>query len=148
MDARVKAVIKVMRESLAEQYSIPLLSKSVRLSPTRLRQIFKKTTGHPPMRCLKDLRMRHAERLLRSTFLSIKEIVFRIGLKDVSHFVRDFKKYYALRSSESRRRSTHREVWGPACVGNKPKLLSVSLFIVAGSPTRGLRRRSLASFSA
>ena len=38
--------------------------------------------------------MQRAEKLLRTTFLSIKEVAFLSGMVDVSHFVRDFKKQY------------------------------------------------------
>jgi hypothetical protein len=50
----------------------------------------------PPMRYLRVLRMERAKDLLESSFLSVKEIGFRVGLTDESHFVRDFKATYGL----------------------------------------------------
>jgi len=38
--------------------------------------------------------MERAKVLLESSFLSVKEIAFRVGLNDESHFVRDFKSTY------------------------------------------------------
>jgi AraC-like DNA-binding protein len=35
-----------------------------------------------------------AKYLLESSFLSVKEITYRVGINDESHFVRDFKKAY------------------------------------------------------
>jgi transcriptional regulator GlxA family with amidase domain len=105
LDRRVAAAIGVMRESLAGQVSVSTLSKHVNLSPTRLRQLFKVETGCSPMRYLRDLRMQRAERLLRDTFLSIKEITLLIGVRDVSHFVRDFKKVVGLTPREFREKS-------------------------------------------
>jgi transcriptional regulator GlxA family with amidase domain len=49
-----------------------------------------------PMQHLKYLRIQQAEQLLRDTFLSVKEIAFRCGAKDLSHFVRDFKRRKGL----------------------------------------------------
>ena len=40
--------------------------------------------------------------LLTTTFLSVKEIVRRVGLTDESHFVRDFKRFYGVTPSEYR----------------------------------------------
>ena len=48
----------------------------------------------PPIRYLRQLRMERAKHLLESSFLSVKEIAFQVGLNDESHFVRDFKSTY------------------------------------------------------
>jgi hypothetical protein len=50
--------------------------------------------GMPPIKYLKLLRMERAKGLLESSFLSVKEIAFQVGLNDESHFVRDFKLTY------------------------------------------------------
>jgi AraC-like DNA-binding protein len=46
--------------------------------------------------------MQHAATLLTTTFLSVKEIVRRVGCTDESHFVRDFKRFYGVTPSEYR----------------------------------------------
>jgi predicted transposase len=46
--------------------------------------------------------MQQAAILLTTTFLSVKEIVRRVGLTDESHFVRDFKRLYGMTPSEYR----------------------------------------------
>ena len=48
----------------------------------------------PPIRYLRLLRMARAKDLLESSFLSVKEIAYQVGLNDESHFVRDFKATY------------------------------------------------------
>jgi AraC-like DNA-binding protein len=92
MDPRVKIAISMMRHLRADESSMHSLCRIVNLSPARLRQLFKKETGHSPMQYFRDLRMHRAEQLLQETFLSIKEVAFLSGAKDLSHFVRDFKK--------------------------------------------------------
>ena len=104
MDARVVEVIRILNDSLAGKVSVSSLSKKVNLSAAQLRQLFKKDTGQSPMRYLKNLRICKAEELLRTTFLSIKEIVFLSGFGDVSHFVRDFKKRHRETPTVFRRR--------------------------------------------
>ncbi len=54
--------------------------------------------------------MEHAEDLLRTTFLSIKQVAFDSGMKDVSSFVREFKKKHGLTPSEFRAQSDDRKV--------------------------------------
>lgn len=107
MDARVKVVINLMRDSMAHELSIGALSRSVNLSSARLRQLFKTATGRSPISYIKYLRMNRAEDLLLTTFLSIKEIAFRIGAKDVSHFVRDFKKNRGVTPTQFRQEAGH-----------------------------------------
>jgi|SRR5882762_3018018 len=102
MDPRVESVINIMREGLGDHLCIRMLSKSVNLSPARLRQLFKRDTGRSPMEYLGDVRMRHAEHLLRNTFLSIKEVAFGSGVKHVSSFVHAFKKRHGLTPREFR----------------------------------------------
>jgi len=102
MDSRVENVITIMHRRLADPLSMEGLSRSVNLSRSRLRQIFVKEIGRSPMNYLKEIRMRTAERLLQSTFLSIKEVASRTGAGDVSHFVRDFRKRHRLTPTEYR----------------------------------------------
>jgi transcriptional regulator GlxA family with amidase domain len=102
MDVRVTAVIQFMNGSLGEPLSIQTLSKHVNLSPSRLRQLFNAEVGLSPMQYLRDLRMRQAQQLLANSFLTIKEVTFRCGFGDVSHFAQDFKKQVGLTPSEFR----------------------------------------------
>jgi AraC-like DNA-binding protein len=46
--------------------------------------------------------MREAALLLRTTFLSVKEIMNRVGISNESHFVHEFKKANGLAPSKYR----------------------------------------------
>jgi AraC-like DNA-binding protein len=96
MDNRVLKVIELMRKNLRGEVSLGDLARAVNLSPSRFHQIFKNETGHPPAKYLRMLRMERARQLLETSFLSVKEIRFKVGVSDESHFVRDFKKTYGL----------------------------------------------------
>jgi transcriptional regulator GlxA family with amidase domain len=104
MDHRVAAAINIMHRKLADRVSILRLSRSVNLSSSRLRQLFREDTGRSPMQYLRDLRMQNAESLLRNTFLSIKEVAFVSGTGDASSFVREFKRRYCVTPSKFRSR--------------------------------------------
>lgn len=83
-----------MREDVRGELSLAEFAQSVNLSVWRLCHIFKSDVGMPPIRYLRLLRMERAKGLLESSFLSVKEIAYQVGLNDESHFVRDFKSTY------------------------------------------------------
>ena len=83
-----------MRDDVRGELSLGEFAQSVNLSVWRLCHIFKSDVGMPPIRFLRQLRMERAKDLLESSFLSVKEIAFQVGLNDESHFVRDFKSTY------------------------------------------------------
>jgi AraC-like DNA-binding protein len=84
----------MMRDDVRGESSLGDFAQEVNLSVWRLCHIFKSDVGMPPMRYLRLLRMERAKALLESSFLSVKEIAFQVGLNDESHFVRDFKSTY------------------------------------------------------
>ncbi len=85
-----------MRDDVRGELSLAEFAQSVNLSVWRLCHIFKSDVGMPPIRYLRLMRMERAKDLLESSFLSVKEIAFRVGLNDESHFVRDFKSTYGF----------------------------------------------------
>ncbi|MBA3832995.1 MAG: helix-turn-helix transcriptional regulator [Chthoniobacterales bacterium] len=68
----------------------------------------KSETGVPIARYGRQLRLAEARELLRTTFLSVKEVAARVGVTGMSHFVRDFKKAYG--STPGRYVSRYRKV--------------------------------------
>lgn len=96
MDKRVEKIIQMMREDVRGELSLSEFAQSVNLSVWRLCHIFKSDVGMPPIRYLRLLRMERAKDLLESSFLSVKEIAYQVGLNDESHFVRDFKSTYGF----------------------------------------------------
>jgi transcriptional regulator GlxA family with amidase domain len=102
MPERVKRVIELMQGDPSRTFSLGEMAESVNLSPPYFCYLFKSVTGVPPARYLKSLRMQGAATLLTTTFLSVKEVVRRVGCTDESHFVRDFKRMYGVTPSEYR----------------------------------------------
>jgi AraC-like DNA-binding protein len=96
VDKRVEKIIQMMRDDVRGEMSLAEFAQSVNLSVWRLSHIFKSDVGMPPIRYLRLLRMERAKNLLESSFLSVKEIAFQVGLNDESHFVRDFKSTYGF----------------------------------------------------
>ena len=96
VDRRVQAIIDYMSEDLSRPLRLEEVAHSVNLSASRVQHLFKADTNMTAAQYLKSLRMQKAKQLIDSTFLSTKEIMKRVGMKDESHFVREFKKIYGL----------------------------------------------------
>jgi AraC-like DNA-binding protein len=96
VDKRVEKILEMMRDDVRGELSLTEFAQCVNLSVWRLCHIFKSDVGLPPIKYLRLLRMERAKGLLESSFLSVKEIAFQVGLNDESHFVRDFKSTYGF----------------------------------------------------
>ncbi len=92
-----------MKGAQRHRLSLSKMAETVNLSPTHLCYLFKSETGTPPARYLRRLRMQNAATLLAETFLSVKEVMARVGFSDESHFVRDFKRIHGLTPTEYRK---------------------------------------------
>lgn len=102
MDRRIQTVRSAIETDFRRTFDIEALAEMVNLSGSRLRHLFKAEMGQTPAQYLKSIRMREAEMLLRTTFLSVKEIMNRVGISNESHFVHEFKKVHGLAPSKYR----------------------------------------------
>jgi transcriptional regulator GlxA family with amidase domain len=102
MDRRVQRVIDCMNADLSRDLVLAEIARSVNLSNSRLRCLFKAETGMSPTHYLKHLRMQEAKRLAEDTFLNVKQIMNKLGMRDESHFVRDFKRVHGVTPSQHR----------------------------------------------
>lgn len=113
MDRRIELIISKIKKDTAASWDISALAVLVNLSPSRFRHLFKQETGTTPAQYLRDIRLMRAEKLLRTTFLSIKQILKQVGIASNAHFVHDFRRKYgttptayrrAIRRKQKRRR--------------------------------------------
>jgi transcriptional regulator GlxA family with amidase domain len=131
MDSRVHKVIEMMTSNLDRNLSLSETANAVHLSPSHLRQLFKRETGVPIGRYWRKLRLAEARKLLRNTFLNVKEVAAKVGIAGLSHFVRDFKKaygttpgHYAIRCRNVAQRRIRRE---SVRLANKSSILTNKL---------------------
>lgn len=102
MDRRIQIVSSALEADFRRGWDIVQLGQMVNLSGSRLRHLFKAEMDQTPAQYLKAIRMREAATLLRTTFLSVKEIMNRVGISNESHFVHEFKKAHGLAPSKYR----------------------------------------------
>lgn len=99
-----------MEGQLHRDLTLEELARHVNLSPSRFRHLFKEETGTSPARFLKTLRLEKAKALIEDTFLSLKQIMGKIGVMDRKHFAEDFKKAYGLAPAEYRKQHRKTEL--------------------------------------
>ena len=87
-----------------KNYSYPLTIPEVAgfagVTRSQLFRIFKQTLGVSPQEYLIRIRLQNAVRLMRTTDLSVTEILYSCGFNDPSHFSRQFKLRYGVTPSE------------------------------------------------
>ena len=101
MDRRIEIIVSRMEEDPGS-CEIEALAKSINLSVSRFRHLFKQQTGTTPTRYLKLVRFKQAELLIRTTFLPIKKIIIKVGVNSDSHFWREFRLTYGMSPAEYR----------------------------------------------
>jgi transcriptional regulator GlxA family with amidase domain len=106
MSPKVRKVVDYMSSNLDRKLTLNGLARLVKLSRSRLCFTFKAQMGMPVGQYLKALRIQKARALLETTSLSVKEIAAFVGMKDQSHFVRDFKRTSGLTPSEYREKAS------------------------------------------
>ena len=103
MDRRIELITSKIKANTAAPWDTAGLAALVNLSPSRFRHLFKQETGTTPAQFLKEFRLRKAEKMLRTTFLSIKQILEQVGIASNTHFVRDFRQKYGMTPTAYRR---------------------------------------------
>ena len=105
MDHRIRVVCFEIESDTGSCLGINELSRIVNLSSSRLRHLFKAETGETLAQFRKRVRLGEAQVLLSTTFMSIKEIMHKVGVGSDSHFARDFKEASGLSPTQYRVRS-------------------------------------------
>jgi AraC-like DNA-binding protein len=79
------------------------LAAHFNLDPYYLQKLFKRSLGQSPIEYIIHLRMNKAKNLIRTSDLSISEIAYAVGVDNISHFSRQFKKLEGMTPVEYRR---------------------------------------------
>jgi transcriptional regulator GlxA family with amidase domain len=103
MDGRIFHLKELFSEKLDHKWTVKEMSEIVDLSPAHLPRVFKINIGISPMAYLNTLRLEKARELLENTFLQVKQIGRRVGLKNDSHFTREFRKKFGFSPTEYRK---------------------------------------------
>lgn len=72
------------------------------VSKATLYRKFKEITDKTPSEFIRNIRLEHAAKMLRSTKLTVSEIMFKSGFSNKSYFYREFLKQYGVSPKEYR----------------------------------------------
>ena len=92
----VDQAIRYMEQNLESDITVDDLCKTLNLSKSTFKHIFKEVTGRPPIRYLIDLRITRAKQLIREENLNMTQIAASLGFHSVHYFSRYFKKATGL----------------------------------------------------
>ncbi len=101
MDRRVASVLALVEAQ--PDTDVPTLARNVNLSPSRLRHLFRSDMSTSLCRYIIRCRLLQAQRLLTSSFLSVKQVCSASGFGDTNHFIRVFRRTFAMSPSAYRR---------------------------------------------
>jgi transcriptional regulator GlxA family with amidase domain len=96
MDPRIEHVATFIREHHQIRLTLTEIASTVNLSPWRLAHLFKEIMGTSPERFRTQVRLERARQLLETEFLTVKEVMIRVGMSDASFFTRCFKSAYGM----------------------------------------------------
>jgi len=99
---KLRKVIGVMNERLAEEFSLAALAQVVELSEYHFSRMFKRATGLSPSQYFIGLRMARARQLLLETPRSIIDIGLEVGYSSPSHFSQVFRREVGVTPSTYR----------------------------------------------
>jgi AraC-like DNA-binding protein len=106
MDNRIEAAVRMIGRDIRNTPGPRQMANTVGLSVSRFYGLFRQETGTVPASYIRKLRFEKARELLTNSNFSIKEITYLVGIRDVSHFVRDFRKKYGMAPRAFRRAHT------------------------------------------
>jgi len=100
---KLKRVIQLMEQQLAESFSLGTLAQATGLSEYHFSRLFKRATGRSPSQYFIQLRMARARQLLIETERSIIDIGLEVGYGSASHFSQIFRREVGVAPSHYRK---------------------------------------------
>ncbi|MBX3034906.1 MAG: helix-turn-helix domain-containing protein [Bdellovibrionaceae bacterium] len=90
-DPRVRQVLKLLRESVAERVPLEEIAKKSGLSSRNLNRLVLKETGIQPRQWLINFRIDRARELLKKPGASVTDVAYEVGYSSLSQFITAFR---------------------------------------------------------
>ncbi len=96
----------VVRERMSDSsLSVETISSALGLSRVQMYRKVKQLTGQSPVEIIRVTRLKKAERLLKTTQMTVSEISYDVGFSSPSYFSKCFKDYFGCQPGEVRENS-------------------------------------------
>jgi AraC family transcriptional regulator, arabinose operon regulatory protein len=106
VDRRIRVALQLLTQDDCARPDSTMINhvlKVLNLSGSRFRHLFKSETGLSLTQLFKEQRLRKARTLLKTTFLSVKQITALLRVNDVSHFTNDYHAAFGETPTQTRR---------------------------------------------
>lgn len=101
----MSSVVKIIEDRMSENLSPSELSESMCISEMTLYRKIKQLTGSSPGEFIRKTKISHAAMLLRTTKMTVQQVMFDCGFNNKSWFYRKFTETYNLSPKEYRKSS-------------------------------------------
>ncbi|MCC9070687.1 AraC family transcriptional regulator [Flavobacterium sp. F-65] len=91
---KLREAKSILDKDYVDAPTLPELSRMISLNEFKLKKGFKACFGITVRSYIIELRMKHAKELFQSKSISVTEVAYKCGYKDVSHFSAAFKTFY------------------------------------------------------
>ena len=105
VSVRMLEVKTYVQSHLSEKITIQLLCKQFSVSPTCLKEDFRRTFGTSIHRWLVEQRIRRARELICTTRMPIQQVALAVGYEGMSQFNAAFKRRYGMTPGQFRKMS-------------------------------------------
>jgi AraC family transcriptional regulator len=99
---RLNRVLEYIAAKLQEDLSLCALAGIAGMNLYYFSRLFKQSTGLSPHRYVLEQRIRHAQRFLRTSDMTIFEASVRAGFADQGHFTKAFRRFVGVTPTEYR----------------------------------------------
>lgn len=104
-DERIIRVVRHINEHLVDTMTLDELASIAHVTKSYLIRLFTHAMGMSPVRYINRKRMEHAQLMLLTEPISVKEVAYRLGFSDHSYFIRLFRQCVGISPQEYRKRN-------------------------------------------
>ncbi|OWY18970.1 hypothetical protein C7N43_25845 [Sphingobacteriales bacterium UPWRP_1] len=99
-DAFIQKITALLENNIAdEDFALPQLCQKIGMSRSQLFRKMKALTNQSPSDFIRNYRLHAAKQLLLTTQLTVSEIAYRVGYKDLAHFSKSFTEAFGINPS-------------------------------------------------
>lgn len=97
----LQKVVKTIEENLSEpDFDVSMLAEHANMSRSTLTRKLKAITGHTPLELIRQVKMKHASKLLKDKNKNISEVAMTLGYSNRKYFTSCFKEEFGITPSE------------------------------------------------
>jgi AraC-like DNA-binding protein len=97
----IQKAVKTVEDHLAEEdFDITAFAGQVNMSRSTLSRKLKNLTGLSPLEFIRNIKMKHARKMLDEKNLTISEVAYAVGYYDRKYFTNCFKEEFGITPSE------------------------------------------------